>query len=263
MAVRSRTRNVQKSGNPFIMLGVAAALVGLGLISLAGWYYVSQREKRARRVKVLRGVDLLEKLTPIACDYFYTGKHLALKREPVPTSVWAPFVAAHNDGDLVDAVITDHNPQPIFYDAAFYRTGKSADGQSMVWGMAATGSEYLGEAGPAPEPHRTQVQVVEGFVQIGGVRRKAMFFRRPILVDLSKTDREYGKAVIILLADVPSPEPGAASGSATPPAGAGAANDKTGEKPGDKPGDKGGAEPDDKAGAKPDQKPATETGAKQ
>ena len=262
MVVRSRTRNAQKSGNPFIMLGVAAALVGLGLISLAGWYYVSQREKRVHRVRMIRGLALLEKLTPLATDYYYSGKGLADKPEPLPPEKWAAFKEQEGEADFVDAMITKTvGKENHFADAFRYKTGKTAQGEPIPGNTRAAKIWFYPEDRQAPDDQ--SVQVIEGRTTIGGVERSVIMIRRSIMVGPSKPGLEYGKALIILLADVPCPEPGAAAGPATPPAGAGAADAKAGDKPADKPGNKDGAKPDDKAGAKPDQKPATETGTKQ
>jgi len=214
---RSRTRTAGKKTNPFVMLGLLAAVAGVGMVGLAAWHYFTQRQARAYQLKLCRGITLVNELTPTACKYFYSAKKEAPTQED-----WKPFRDCKaRDGDIFDAMITESvGAEDRVADAAFYRDGKGADGSVMRWGLQAHNYRYYGQVGPGREPdcHRTQVQVVPGYVELGGVKKSALFFRRPILEKPDKTDTEYGKAVVILLADVPSPEPSAAPTAVPAPA---------------------------------------------
>jgi hypothetical protein len=205
MAVaRSRIRQKQKEqqeaaaprkpSNPYMVIALLAGLVGLVLVIGALIFYIKKSRERAYRIKLIRGITLLDKLDDAACDYFYNEKEGRL-----PDEVWAPFVAeADKHNDLVDAVITrSRGAIDDFVDAARYKKG-------MKWGMKGRGTFY-GEPRAGKYPDSGKVQVVEGHVEIGKRGARVLFFRRPITDP--KTDGWYGKATIILLLDAPSPEP--------------------------------------------------------
>jgi hypothetical protein len=181
------------------MIGVMAGLVGLVLVIAAVIFLFSRSKRRAQRVKLIRGITLLDRLDDAACDYFYNKKKGAL-----PDEVWAPFIAeADKHGDLVDAVITEaRGAEDKFIDAARYKKG-----MKWTFTVAGLGSLYGPPGTKGPEPWRAQVQVIPGYVQIEGVRANVLFFIRHILVKGNDTSGWYGKATIILLRDKPSPPP--------------------------------------------------------
>jgi outer membrane biosynthesis protein TonB len=205
-------RGASKPGNPFVTPAVLASLLGAALVGAALYYHFEQRKKHFAAVKLLRGVELLDRLTPVACDYFYAKKEGAL-----PLEAWAPLRECEKDPDFFEAMITrSKGAEDHFVDAARYKGLKSRDGTVVHPRMYSSGFDYLGERGPQPYPEKTQVQRVLGEVAIGDKIRPAIFFRRPILLDPNRTDSEMGKAVIILFNDVPSPEPGRLAAAPAP-----------------------------------------------
>ena len=192
-AGRSRGRAARQPTNPLVILGVAAALVGMAVLAFAVWFYVSSCHKHDRNEKLARGIALLNELTPIACDYFYSGK--ADKGEKLPDEAWAPFRDRDRNADLVDAAILDPNPQFKVLDAASRRDAKSINaGQDEKWTWAQR--EMLGE-----------IIVVHGSITIGTTCKPVIFFQRPIVSKVNGKSLEHGKATIILLADAPVPKP--------------------------------------------------------
>ncbi|HOX08322.1 MAG TPA: hypothetical protein PK280_18150 [Planctomycetota bacterium] len=248
MAVRSRARGAQDS-NPFILLGVAAALVGMGMVGLAAWYFVSSAAKREQNLRISRGVEILNKMTGPTADFFYSGKGLAEKRETLPPEAWAAIKEYENDPDFVDAMVTKSvGAENHFVDAFRYKTGKTAQGEPIPGRLTSdTAPIYHGEPGPPPEPNRARIQILMGTSVIGGKERKVMMFRRSILVNSAKTDLEYGKAMVLMFADVPVP-----ASARTPAADAAKADPKADDKGDAKP----EAKPEAKTETKPSDKPA-------
>jgi hypothetical protein len=195
------------------MMVLIAALLGLGLVILALIYHLNVRAKCARQVKLIRGIQLLDRLDDLACDCLYNQK-----KGPLPAEDWAYFVAeAEKHGDLVDAVIQRAQGFDYqFVDSALYR-------KSLKWTVSrlGRGELYGPEGNVGPEPWRAQVQVLPGRVAVPGRRGSApvLFFHRHILLRGRSTKGWYGRATIILRTDVPSPKPGsvtAQSGSDAP-----------------------------------------------
>ncbi len=211
---RSRIRQKQKEPegaparkprNPYVALVLLVALVGVVLVIGAFAYYMIQRQKRARQVKIIRGMILLDQLDDIACDYYYTGKDKKNEGH-LPEEVWAPFKEHAKAGDLFDAVITvSQGAKDPTADACFYKEGKAAGGEVVRYSMGRHWPE--GPAGPPPNPDMGRVQIIEGSVIIGTKSKRVYFFRRPILHPKHGTGGWYGRAMIILYRDAASPEP--------------------------------------------------------
>jgi hypothetical protein len=241
-ALRSRARASRNAVNPFVVWGVLAGCLGLVLIGLAGFFYKGRSEESARARKWKRGIEILNQLTPIACDYIYARKKGAL-----PEEVWAPFRAYEKDGDFLDAMIVyrDLAGRYEILDAARYKSGKSQDGQMMNWSTSMSTRRHHPRPRPDREPDPASVEIVEGEVTIGGVSRNVVFFRRPIIDEGVRSSLEYGLATVILFKDAPGPT-----------GGAGPAPAKPGDTP---PAVKTEAKPEEKgspAPAAPEQKPA-------
>jgi hypothetical protein len=238
-AIRSRTRAPQKPGNPFIFWGILAGCVGLVFVGLAAYFFKTRSEESEQARKWKRGVELVNQLTPIACDYFYAGK-----KGPLPDEVWAPFKAYEKDRDLFDAALIVKVPmtdQTMIIDQARYKGNKAEGGMQVRRSTYPETKQYYGRPGPLPEPTRTQVEIVKGEVEAGGVSKKVVFFRRPILENESKTGFEYGQAEIILFEDVQSPAGASGASPAKPDKPAPAV--KTDAKPDAKPEGKSGPAP--------------------
>ena len=209
MAVaRSRTRKPSKPRqprNPFVALGVAVGLVGFLMVCIAGYWVFTRSLKRKENIKMKRGLDLLEQLVPIACDYYYTGKDKE-NNGHLPDAVWAPLKKHIEESeDVFDAVITlSQGATDPYADACLYKEGKSAAGQVIRVAMGK--NWYHGRPGPPPNPEMGQVQIIEGSVTIGSVTEKVYFFRRPILDQKKGTGAWHGRAMIILFRDRSSPE---------------------------------------------------------
>ncbi len=195
----------RKPRNPYVVLVMLVALVGVVLVIGAFVYYMIERRKRAEQVKIIRGMTLLDQLDDIACDYYYTGKDKKNDGH-LPDAAWAPFKEHAKAGDLFDAVITvSEGAKDPTADACFYKEGKAAGGEALRVTMGRP--RYEGKPGPQPNPKRAQVQIVNGSVVIGTKSKRVIFFRRPILHPLHGTKMWFGQAVIILYRDVDSPEP--------------------------------------------------------
>jgi len=184
----------RRARNPYMLIAVMVGLIGMALVIVALIFYIRKRDERARRLKLIRGITLLDRLDDVAADYFYNDR-----KNRLPKEAWAPFVAeAEKHKDLVDAVITrSRGAIDDFVDAARYKKG-------MKWRMNGPGRFY-GEPRDGRYPESGKVQVVEGHVIIDHRSARVLFFRRPIIDP--KGEGWFGKATIILLRDAPSPEP--------------------------------------------------------
>lgn len=218
-AVRARMKPAASAPrDPYAVWWLAVALAGAVLVGLALWHHLDRRAAAVRQARLARGLELLNKLTPAACDYFYADK-----KGPLPPEVWADFRNLEKDPEFVDAWLTASvGAEDHLVDEARYKDGKTADGRTIRYSISTRGLAYYGPPGSGADPSRAQVQVAEGSMDFGDRVFPVLYFRRPILRNATDTAAEHGKAWIILRSDVrsPRPEPEAApEPPAAPPGG--------------------------------------------
>jgi hypothetical protein len=186
------------------LLFIMAASLGLALLVAAGVFYFKRSIARAERVKLVRGMTILDQLDDLACDYYYNEKD-KVNDGHLPDAAWEPFRKLAAGDDVFDCIImTAKGASDQFADALYYKEGKAKNGESLVFQLGRY--EDYGPPGLGQNPEKAKVRVIEGHVQVGGAKRPVLFFRRAILHPKLHTTQWFGHAVVVIFRDVPSPD---------------------------------------------------------
>jgi hypothetical protein len=227
LAGRKRAKGAEQPTS-FFRLGVGAVLLGAGMLGLATWHCITRHAERTYQQKLIRGIALLEELTPMVAEHFYSGKGGGRNPEPLAPEKWTGFKAHENEPDFVDAVVLrSTNDGSYFLDACRYKTGKTSLGEQITDIRVQPKKAWYYPKGTT-DPKAPRVEIKEGVTTIGGSPRNVIQFRRSIWRADGANVFEYGEAMVIILADVkfdggttnssaPTPAPAPASTPAPAP----------------------------------------------